>query len=288
MKVPESTAKVPSAHGGDLARFLPAEVRGYRPAEEDERFDFHTLFRLIDGGAEVYRALNVRAVVSRRYARDGAPDLMADIFDMGSSADAFGAYRNDMREGADAGVGQESEAEGSALYFWKDRFFVSVVALGDDAETRRAVLAVGKAIAGAIPREGPKPAILDLLPREGLVTSQVHYFHDHPTLNRRYPLSEANLLGLDGETEGLLARYRGSVVLVLVGYPEAARAEGAHRRFAAEHRADGEGLFKDAKGWAAVRLLGDIWIGVFGAPGRAEAKALADQVGKKTAAGSNP
>ena len=73
------------------SRLLPAEAAGYRPVGEVECYTADTLFELIDGGAEVYRSLNVERVVSRRYSRPDADEVIVDIFDMGSSSDAFGA-----------------------------------------------------------------------------------------------------------------------------------------------------------------------------------------------------
>ena len=72
---------------------------GNRQAGKESPVTADTLFDFIDGGAEVYRSFNVQRVVSRRYGRTGAPDLMADLFDMGSSRDAFGAYHHDIRDG---------------------------------------------------------------------------------------------------------------------------------------------------------------------------------------------
>ena len=71
---------------------LPAEALGWRGDGADESVDRDGLFSLIDGGAEAYRALNVRRVGARRYVKAGAPDVVVDVFDMGSSADAYGAY----------------------------------------------------------------------------------------------------------------------------------------------------------------------------------------------------
>ncbi len=219
-----------------LAGLMPAEAGGFKPAGPDETFDRDSLFSLIDGGAEVYRSLNVRLVLSRRYEKPGAPDIMADVFDMGSSADAFGAYHHDMREGPSAGVGQESEVLGGNLHFWKDRFFVSIVALRETADSRRTVLELARAIAAAIPRQGERPDLVDRLPPEGLVASQVHYFHDQLLLDRLTDLGDKNILGLGPKTEGVLARYRigknesTTCALLLVRYPTGAEAEQARKR----------------------------------------------------------
>ncbi len=221
----------------DLAALLPGPVEGFAPHGADAVVDRDGLFSLIDGGAEVYRALNVIRVIERRYRHPKAGDVLVDVFDMGSAEDAYGAYRHDMREDASAGIGTESEVQGGNLYFWKDRFYVSVVPLRASREARAAALAIGRAIAGRIPKDGAPPDLVRLLPPDGLVRSQVHFFHDALLFERHTLLLEDNPLGLGPETDGLLARYSlggdatkaEGPALLLVRYPDEASATQAAR-----------------------------------------------------------
>lgn len=226
---------------GDLTAILPIDVDGYRPCGEDGRYGHDTLCELLNGGSEVYRSLNVRAVISRTYAKTGAPEVLVDAFDMGSSNDAYGAYHHDMREGPCAHVGRESELAGSSLFFWKHRYFVSVVALGDTPESRAGVIGIANAVATKIERCGEIPDIVGLIPQRGLIASQVHYFHTWQLLNRYRRFANEDLLDLAADTEGVLARYRHAEdasagplpSLLVVRYPTAERARAARRRFAA-------------------------------------------------------
>ena len=61
-----------SASQESLVDLLPAEIQGFKPGGRDEIYSFDNLFKLIDGGAEVYRALNVRTVLDRRYVKKDA------------------------------------------------------------------------------------------------------------------------------------------------------------------------------------------------------------------------
>ncbi|MBW2276376.1 MAG: hypothetical protein JRF63_02725 [Deltaproteobacteria bacterium] len=260
----------------ELARLLPDEVRGWAPGRDDGLYDHETLYELIDGGAEVYRALNVRTVLSREYRKPGATDIIVDVFDMGSAADAFGAFHHDMREGEDAGVGDESEAFGGSIAFWRDRYFVSEVALDDDTATCDAMRELGFAISAAIPSSGQPPKLVRALPAAGLVTSHVHYFHDKALLDRHLFLGEENVLGLDRETEGVVARYHlgelagvdagRATALLLVRYPSASRAVRAHA---------GLGAVQDL---SAGELRGKLIAAVFGAPNSRLAEQLINSV----------
>ena len=252
----------PSGDPPDPASLLPGRVLGYVPQEKDGVYTADTLYELLDGGAEVYRSFHVRRVVSRRYGKPGAPDILADLFDMGSSRDAFGAYHHDIRDGRDATAGTESDMAGSSLSLWKDRYFVSLVALSDSPETRQAVLELGREIAAKIRGTGERPEILRLLPRAGLQKKLVSYFHDWTYLNTRHVIADENLL-------------------LLVRYPTKERAKQALERFLAGYLpgADREGIArrKDGK-WAAARAAGDLVLVVLDAAERPDIGKMVSEV----------
>ncbi len=286
-----------AAAGGDRATsaemelMLPSEVRGWKAQMPDGIYSSETLYQLIDGSAEVYRSFNVRTVFSRRYAKENAPDIIVDIFDMGSSKDAYGAFHHDMREGKDAGIGQESEMIGNSLSFWKARFFSSIISLDENDEVSLAMRDLGESIVAAIPRPGSTPGLLTLLPSKGLMASQVHYFHDWPVLNRHLSLTGENPLLLDRRTEGIVARYRARspgmesapvpYSLLIVRYPEAASAKRAFRTFRKGYlpATDRRGVGRmDKGGWSGIRLIGRVLMAVLGAQEREEAARRLDEV----------
>lgn len=111
----------------ELRDLLPMEIHGWKTAEEDREFNPETIFDYIDGAGEVYRAYNFEKLLSRHYFKKGQPEIFADVFDMGTPADAFGVFTHDL-EGEDLGIGQGSTYNGGLLSFWKDRFFLSLYA----------------------------------------------------------------------------------------------------------------------------------------------------------------
>ncbi len=276
----------------ELDKLLPETMLGWKAITPDHEYTFDTLFDLIDGGAEVYRSLNVRKVLDRRYTKEGAANIFVDLFDMGSSRDAFGAFHHDIREDVDVGVGMESEYQGSSLFFWKDRYFVSVVALEETPETREVVLALGQAISVRIPRPGTKPDIVKLLPIKGLQTEQIYYFHDLESLERRYSIDKGNPLHLSKETEGLLARYRVThipvakkgqlfAVFLIVAYASKSTVLAAEQDFSAVYlnRTKSGALVQlPAKGWAGICRKDTHLFAVLESPDRATARRLLDSV----------
>jgi len=272
----------------DLVTMAPTEVEGWTPKQPDGFYDGSNLFDYINGGAEVYRSFNVQRVLARQYAKPGEEDILADIFDMGSSQDAFGVYHHDMREGDSAGIGQESEYIRGVLSFWKGRHFVSVLSMDETADSKRAVLALGRAIAQAIREEGPAPDLLRLLPPKGRLPQHLYYFHDQFCLNAHYYVADENLLELGPDTEGVLARYRRAKakdgpqwVLAVIRYPSVAKAKKALAGFLKRYLpdADAEGMAQTEDGkWAGVRRDGAVIVGVFDAPSQAEIQRMVEEV----------
>jgi len=226
-----------------LASLLPDEVEGWRAAAEDRLFDPETIFDYIDGAGEVYRSYNFRLLLSRRYERQGRAALVADLFDMGSSRDAFGVFTHDL-EGEDAGLGQGSNYKGGLLSFWRDRYFVSLFAEEETEETKRALFALGAAAAGAVGRDGLEPELLGLLPERFRRPGSVRYFHTHHVLNYHFFVAAENILNLGPGTEAVLAgRARAAEVapvspeaadagvLLVVRYPSAAKSSESFAGF---------------------------------------------------------
>lgn len=280
----------------DPADLLPDSVQGWKAEEPDGRYDYDTLYDYINGGAELYRSFNVRAVLARRYEKQGAQPILADVFDMGSSKDAFGAYHHDLREGEEVGIGQQSELLGSSLTFWKDWYYVSIIPFGVGEPIEHAVLELGRAIAQAIPKEGPRPDLLNYLPQKKRLP-QVHYFHNHACLNTYYFLARDNLLNLGQHTEGVLARYAEEsseenesasvpTILLLVRYRSPEKAKAAYEQFCQAYLPDaGECCMARIENgrWAGAQIVkrgeGNLLVAVFDSPSREKALALAQVVG---------
>lgn len=231
---------IPASAGGTmdstkeiLAAFLPSEVQGWKAAGQDRFFDSETIFDYLDGGGEVYRSYNFKLLLSRRYERQGAPAIVADVFDMSSAADAFGVFSHDL-DGESAGIGQDSNYKAGLLSFWKGWFFISLYAEEETEEARRAVLDLGRLGAAAIKDEGQRPTLLDLVPDTFALERRLHYFHTHPILNYHFFVSAENVLDLSEKTEAVLAQAGAKGArsyLLIVHYPEDALALGASQSF---------------------------------------------------------
>lgn len=229
------------------------------------------LTQYIDGAAEVYFAYSFRAVLARQYTAAGRQPITLDIFDMGSSYDAYGVFTFE-RMGPTVGLGQGSEYDSGLLRFWKGVFFVSVYTPAETTDSRAAILQLGKAVAEAIPDTGPTPDLVGLLPRRALRTRTVRYFHDFAQLNYQYFVSPRNILGLGRNTECALGTYDfgpGPSRVLIARYPNRRAADTAHwsflRAYSPRAALDKE-FFLQGRGWIAVHIQGNAVYIVFDAP----------------------
>lgn len=262
----------PTDKGRSLARLIPAEFMGWT-IEEDQVFDAETIFNYVDGAGEVYRSYNMKSLFARRFAAKGEPALVIDLFDMGTSEDAFGVFTHDL-DGEDSAVGQGSTYKGGLLSFWKGRYFASVYAEDETPKTKQAVVGLARKIDGAIREIGEKPALVSMLSPEGLQARDTRFFHNHSVLNYHFFVADENILQLDQTTAAVLASYGDKAVrsrLLVVRYSGVAKAEAGLDSFIKAYMPDakGAGIVRTEDGnWTAARRKDRLVIIVFQAPTR--------------------
>jgi hypothetical protein len=260
---------------------LSQDVLGWKTDGQDKVFTRRTIFDYMDGGGEIYLAYDFRQLVAREYAKPGAPRIVAEVYQMASSKDAYGIFTHDT-DGQPAAVGQTAIYSAGLLRFWKDRFFVRLQAEDETPEVKTALMTLGSQIALGIPREGSKPSLLMALPPQDLIEPSVHYFHTSVSLNIHYFLDDSNLLSLNSRTEAILARYQqggDKPYLLVVRYPNPGDAQAAFEQFSKAYlreAAAGNAVFRQlekgqfARGRREERVL----LLVFEAGSRASAEKL--------------
>jgi hypothetical protein len=267
----------------DLRRSLPARVMGWKAEPGDRLFDSKTIFDYINGAGEVYRAYNLQLCLSRRYVISNGPVMILDIFDMGSSQDAFGVFTHD-REGKPLDIGQGSRYRPGWLSLWKGRFFISVYVESETPDTEKAVIGLGKSVAALIPEKGPRPRILSRLPANGLMENSVRYLHHPIILNYHFYLADENILNIGPDTDAVLATYRKrgqGAWLLLVMYPVDHQGKAALdsflRYYLPESDHKGMDLLENGK-WSAATLTGRLLVIVLDADSRNLAEHLIEEV----------
>ncbi len=257
----------------DLLRSLPFSIRGWEKQGDDARYDSESLFNYINGGAELYLTYDFREAYVRRYVKAGNPDeeIVLDIYDMGSSEEAFGIFTAE-REDEDIGIGRDSELGGGLLRFWKGRYFVSMVVLGDPEEAKEAMMEIGRSVAESIPDEGDRPALILTLPKNGLIQKEIRYLHAPQPLNNQYYIASENILNLGRETDCLFAAYNReneNGFLLRIDYQDERSAKEAYGSFVRNYlpEAVDSGFAKMENGkWTKAKTENNIVLIVFEAP----------------------
>ena len=214
--------------GGTVDPVIPAEVAGWRLVDDGQIYDTESIYSYIDGHAEVYMAYGMVRCLSRRYSGpEGEPDLVLDLFEQASAADAFGVFTHD-RDGEEVDVGQGGLFRHGWLSFWKGHWFGSVYAEGESEAAKKAALALGRAAADAIAEVGEVPPLVAELPVDGLDPRTVRFLHTQEILNGVVYLGYENALQFGPEIDAVVGRYQrpeGGGWLLLVDYPDDATAE---------------------------------------------------------------
>jgi hypothetical protein len=260
-----------------LVDALPAELHGWRKAEP-EFHDARSLYRYINGGAELYIAFQFATMVSQPYVDAEGDEMRLDLFDMGSAAQAFGVFCH-SRETVDRFVAPDVESEygGGLLHFWKDRYYGSMLGY-PETETRRAVLQeLARAVTARIGGDSTPPALVAMLGVDGLDRDTVRYFRHPAWIDDYHRFGDDNPLGIDADTEVAMGKIRLAdgarpAVLVVVRYPDEARAKAAETTVAAD------GPRQDADGrWLGCTRDGELLTIVAAASDRATAVGLLRQ-----------
>jgi hypothetical protein len=265
----------------ELAKLIPDQFDDWKIVEEVQSYNRETIFDYIDGAGEVYLMYGFKEVAVKRLLGPDSAEITIEIFDMGTSGDAFGVFSH-SREGNDIGIGGGSESRDGFLCFWKDRYFVCVYSGKQSEEFNEAVIAIGKEIAGKLEGEIEKPELLEILPDDGLIEASEIYFHKQTSLNYHYFLSEENILNLGEHTDAVLATYRpGRITLLCVEYPDAGLALESFESFISKYipEADDSGVAETEKDrWVKAVHSGRYFVAVFDAPDETTAVSLVNNV----------
>ena len=270
---------------------LPLEAAGWKWDGKDLNYNRRTIFDYIDGAGELYLAYNFRSVRVRRFEKPGQPPIIAELFDMGSSEDAYGVFSFE-RQDEDVGIGQGSELGGGLLRFWKGKFFISVYAEGEGPEVESAILTLGREVAESIKMSGPAPKLISALPdgKAGLVEKSIRYLHSHVLLNQRFFVANQNILNLNQKTEAVLAQYlrdQKKVHLLLIRYPSEKEAEAALVSFKKAYMPEASEKYflqTEDKKWTGAKRQKEVILIVFGASKEKEAEEIIDMAEKKIGA----
>jgi len=267
----------------NFENLLPDEINGWSHNHEDEVYIPDNLHDYINGGAELYISFGFEKVLSRYYSRENQSDIIVEIFDMGSTKNALGIFLH-SREKIENDFGQGSQYFDGLLLFWKNRYYVSVLASPETKESKAAIFALAQQIDSKIKVDNNLPEIINLLPPEKLIESSIRYFSHHAWLNSYYFIAHENILHIDKTCEAVLAKYefdQKPAVLVIVKYPTAEKTQQAKKNFVQEFVPDIGGkksMQIEDKRWLTVQDKNEYMVIVFNSPDATISENLVNEV----------
>jgi Family of unknown function (DUF6599) len=194
-------AGVPAAaqdSGGAGPKALLPQVQGWKLSEAPRTYLPAALFEYIDGAAENYLSYGFQELAVADFKSDkGQAALTVEIYDMGSSLNAFGIYSAERYPGSRyLEIGAQGYYEEGTLNFFAGNDYVKLICF-DCGETAEVVL---KEFAGDIEKRvgekaGGLPPVLGHFPRAGLVANSEKFIRQ-------------NVLGYAFLHDGYLASYR--------------------------------------------------------------------------------
>jgi hypothetical protein len=207
-----------AAEKGVEALLPPSCAPGWVMEGKVATYTPETLYKYINGEAELYVPYGFRKAATVMYVKPGSKDagIVANIFEMGSLLDAFGIYGNFRSPTLDQiKTGAEGFLDESQLMYYQDRYFVQIEASGTLAQGGPLFQACADAISRNLPASKERPRELDILKIPGAVPLTEKYY---ATGLLGYSFFGKGLTG-----EVVVGEVRAKVLVILGSSEEAAR-----------------------------------------------------------------
>jgi hypothetical protein len=255
----------------ELADILPVSFEDWTAEKTSPLHVAKDMYSYMDGGAELYLSYGFKEGLSRTYIKAGQPEVLAEVFDLVESRNAFGVF-SQTREEENQQFGQGTYVIPGALFFWKDNYYISLSTWDPSLAADAFISKLAAYIDSRIASTGEIPAIVKLLPEEGMTPSGYKYFHHPVWINSYFFITNENLLDISDHTDAVIAKYedtadqRKYLLLVLYDTPESAGK--AYASFAREFFPEGlsgKCIQVEDETWLAADMEGNLVAAVFNA-----------------------
>ena len=252
----QSTTNMSNLPESDFKLNLPDRVGGWNRDREPLVVTSKSIFDYMDGAGELYLGYRFCRLDVYTYKSKDQDEIVAELYWMKSSDDAFGLLSQDW-----GGEPQDLASHNlekrplmvnefpQALYgagllrIWSNNLYVRVMATQENAPSRDAVMAIGKAIVADRASSSP-PKLLDVLPSGvkrlwTLRSDRLCFLRSHLVMNSVYFLSTENLLNFTPPVEAVSTVFdlvsekspKPPVRLLLVRYAGSEEAQKALEHF---------------------------------------------------------
>lgn len=236
-----------------LSQYVPStgEVEEWEAVGAPQVFAGESLYAYINGGATIYYEYGFNQVIIQQYAYPDGRIITLEIFEMTSSAGAYGVYTFKTRGDSQAvAVGSEALLGDYYANFWKSTFVVTLKASDSTEETIHHMLALAQIVDSKIAQKAVRPALVDLMPHELAEPTSIVYVKGNTALTSVSSFFSEDIFGV---SEGVVGDY-GGLSIFIFKYSTNSKSskwfENAREHFSKSDRVvrfmDGDGMFSFA------------------------------------------
>ena len=192
-----SSAECRQREAGKAIMGLVPEVETWGPPEELQSYFPESLFEYINGAAESYLSYDFEELLVAQYEKKATEEMLTlEIYDMGSSLNAFGIFSAERYpENESVSAGDLGYIESEALNFVSDRYYVKLLGFGSGEETESILLSFAEGVASQVKGGGSLAPLLEFFPARNLVPRSEKFI-------------KKNFMGYEFLSNGYIASYR--------------------------------------------------------------------------------
>ena len=292
---------------------LPKTINGWTRPDSPRTITSDTIFKYMNGAGELYLGYRFDHLEVFEFSSENQNNILVELYYMQTSNDAYGLLSLDWGgepvapDGSTANASAPSgRSSTTAIYgagllrLRADSIYARIMAYRETPASRKAVLALGKAIAAGR-KHAPEPQLVKIpaLKTDSgwkLREDRMSYFRSYLVLNSIYFLSSENILELDHASEAVIAPYENEAVkgsgerkrcqFLLVKYENHKLARKAiqhfHNVYLPDHKKEfrqksaskNPDLFKLEDGWLAYKQINNYLALIFECPDRKSAEQI--------------
>ena len=152
------------------------------------------LFRLINGGAEIYFEYGFSQAVFQTFVKNDTLEVNCELYEMEDEAAAFGVYslkRSSSSEQRD--IGDSASLSDYYLNIWKGNRLITLVTFSTDEHTQQELIGLGRIIADNLKGNGTVPRLMSSFAHLFPAADRNVYFEGPLAFYNLYPLTPENI-----------------------------------------------------------------------------------------------
>lgn len=155
------------------------DLEGWQAAGPAERYVVANLYDKINGRSELFMAYGVEGLAFQtfRNASDSTQYIDVFLYDMATAPGAFGVYSVERWPDQETlKLGRDGYRNDNDVFFWKGRYYASILASGDEPSVRKAQMSLAEQLAKALEDSGDMLWGFEVLPMDDVVRDTVQFF----------------------------------------------------------------------------------------------------------------